>query len=244
MIDTSTAPGPSLPPAGLNPGEPEDRGARARVVNPAPDHFIPLGTVQLSFERSRANGLVRLLGHKPSKFVLTEIPAFGGRHLNFESGEPCVVRSVIDERVVGFIARVLRIQFSPDALLFLSYPSVVQELTLRRHERFPVDCEAELSVAGGPGRLVRLQDLSLGGCGLFVPGEELALQAGTPMQIRAQLPGSSEPLVVAGRLRHWRVASDGSGSNLGIEAADEASARTLGLTLERCLRGGAQASSG
>jgi hypothetical protein len=83
-------------------------------------------------------GVSKLLGAKPPRYLILEIPTYQGQLLFSTVNEECVVRFLKDGTLVGFWSRVVKIVSEPFPLMIVEYPTEVEELTVREHER--VDC--------------------------------------------------------------------------------------------------------
>ncbi len=125
----------------------------------------------------------RLIGLKPGKFLIFDMPLFDGTSAFTVSGEPCVVRFVDEGRVVGFTSRVIQIHYDPAPLLFLEFPPDVEKINLRAKPRLRTSIP---STVRGPG----LGELA-------APGVLMDLSEGGARILTSARPGSQEPLTVS-----------------------------------------------
>lgn len=175
------------------------------------------------YKGSEITAFSTLLGCKHGRFLLVDQPMHEGNGLGTQSGVSCVARLLADGRVLGFVAQVLRSQFSPDPVVFLSYPSAVQEVALRRHERVQVNLPSVVRIgAATERRPVVVVDLSASGCGLLL--EELAtgVEVGTSVEVFLPLPGVAGVKLLKGVIRAVRKQRRATGREatfLGIQIA-------------------------
>jgi c-di-GMP-binding flagellar brake protein YcgR len=107
----------------------------------------------------------RLIGIKPGKYLIFDMPLYDGTAAFTVSGEPCVIRFVDEGQVVGFASRVIQIHYDPTPLLFVEYPQDLEKINLRAKPRLRTSIPSTLRVPGlgetpAPGILM---DLSEGG---------------------------------------------------------------------------------
>jgi c-di-GMP-binding flagellar brake protein YcgR len=158
---------------------------------------------------------VRLLGMKVDRFLLCDLPSHEGTSLG-TTGASCTVRYLLHGRVVGFVAQVLKAQFSPEPLMFLSYPKAVSEVVLRQQERVRVNLEAVGRIFGKAERTNGvIRDLSVGGCGLYLD-DETKLELGTEMTLYIKFPGEESLRKVKATIRGIRRQRKSKGVILGL----------------------------
>jgi hypothetical protein len=118
-----------------------------------PDHILKVGALVFLYTGSGAaerKHPTRLLGFKEGRFLLVDLPSDGTRTVPVAEGDRVVLRYVLDGEVFGLRTTVRRIQFQPDALLFLAFPTEIENVPLRRAPRVPVRLPAVVSWL--PGR--------------------------------------------------------------------------------------------
>jgi hypothetical protein len=108
------------------------------------------------------------VGHAKGRFVVTHLPVMpeAGReslHQMLYPDNGVIARFLLEGTVMGFSATIIRTVQLPFPLLFLTYPSRLESLDLRRHRRVPCCIPAliDLAETQAQGMIV---DLSLTGC--------------------------------------------------------------------------------
>jgi hypothetical protein len=191
---------------------------------------VPL-QLTLPYKHTWVTAQARLLGMKVGSFLMCELPSHEGTSLG-TTGATCQVRYLVHGKVVGFVAQVLKAQFSPEPLLFLSYPTTVKEVVLRKQERVRVNIDA---LARVPGRTERVngivRDLSATGCGFFIPNDP-QLPAGTEITLFLRLPGEETLQRVKSTVRSQRALKKG-GFIFGLSFAFDAEDQAVKAQLER-----------
>lgn len=189
-------------------------------VSPVFSLYVPL-QVTLPFKNIKVTAEVRLLGLKVERFLICELPSHQGTSLG-GTGVNCDVRYMLHGRIVGFTAQVLKTQFSPEPLMFLSFPKTVSEVALRRQERVRVNLEAVARLKGSATRYSGvIRDLSSGGCGFFIP-EDLDIGVGTELTIYVKFPREDVLRKVQATVRGVRRPKQTKGVVLGLSFAFDA----------------------
>lgn len=108
------------------------------------------------------------VGHAKGRFVVTHMPVVpeNGRdalHQMLYPDNGVIARFLLEGTVMGFSASIIRTVQIPFPLLFVSYPSRLETLDLRRHRRVPccIPAATRLGEVPAQGMIV---DLSLTGC--------------------------------------------------------------------------------
>lgn len=158
----------------------------------------------LPFQNKQTLCTTRLLGWSEGDFLLTELPYHEGRAIEFRPGILCVVRFVKSGRVFGFRTETIKGQFSPMPLLFLGFPTEIEELSLRRSPRVPVTLKATLWPGDHPDALIMgvIKDISLSGCGIEVTAPSPRLVPEASVTLDVNLPGIGLPTKLAGVVRN------------------------------------------
>lgn len=153
-----------------------------------------------------------LLGWKEGAFVISELPYQNGRPLEGASGTPCVVRYLHAGKLVGYRSEIRDVQVSPEPLLFLRYPSKIEEILLRKHPRVHINQPVTIMKDRGQGRsgsffqdtpvIGVLKDLSVAGCraALVTPVPEFLPD--TPVKLEFDLPGLGHIMNLTGTLKN------------------------------------------
>lgn len=162
---------------------------------PVSTEYFRIGTpIQLTVSQK---GQVRsaysiLLGYRATRFLLTELPALDGRALAITPGTPLRVRYLLEGRLLGFSTESLKVQFTPERLMFITYPQRVDQLALRKHERVRVSLPTYVRAGDDPRQIpAETRDLSISGCGVIFGPEGKTLQRGTPLTVYFRTPGDA-----------------------------------------------------
>lgn len=103
-------------------------------------------------------------GCKPDSFLMVQMPAIPGVRDKVVSGNSMVVRYISRGKVFGFLAHPLNHVLRPCPIIFLTYPTSIEVVNLRKTERVETFIEAKAVYLDHvlEGIIV---DLSEGGCG-------------------------------------------------------------------------------
>jgi hypothetical protein len=172
------------------------------VVETPPLQWLRVGvTLQLTLFTSReeVHCSTTLLGWKQDKFVIAELPIHGGCRVDFHSGTPCLVRYFLCGRIVGYRSEVYHSQCSPEPLLFLGFPTRIEEILVRKHPRVrlsqPVavtlwDSLAPRDHHPRPEAVIGvLHDLSVNGCQVVLTEMVTGLRRDAIVHLEFDLPG-------------------------------------------------------
>jgi hypothetical protein len=172
------------------------------MLTESPTSFLTVGLpLQLTFPRESLDlhCQAALYGWKARDLLISELPFPRGKALEPDAEEPCIVRYYYDGRMVGYRSHVQAHLLVPEPLLFLSFPSAIEEILLRKHPRVHLDQPlyiypvAEISSAVQLVREVPLRglikDLSVAGCRVEMPGEVEELVEGLLCRLEFELPG-------------------------------------------------------
>lgn len=197
------------PPAG-NPETPPPvpSGAAVNVQRAGSEHRVKaevLGSVA---------GAYIVLRNRPGDHAGPDL-----RSLALRAGDTLIVRLLHEGTVFGFRIAISRVVHEPELLLFASYPSQVERVSVRKQPR--------LSCAGLPCRFrvgewvaaAVVVDISAAGCGLESRTRtDAPLEGGGPAEIAFRTPDCADILSVTGRIR--RIGQTGANTAVGI-AFDE-----------------------
>jgi c-di-GMP-binding flagellar brake protein YcgR len=121
----------------------------------------------------------RLIGIKPDRYLIFDMPLYDGTAAFTVSGEPCVVRFVDEGEVIGFSSRVIQIHYEPTPLLFVEFPRDLEKINLRAQPRLRTSIPSTVrgpSLGEGPSPGVLL-DLSEGGAKILTSARPPAQEA-------------------------------------------------------------------
>jgi|GEM_PF-1232478 hypothetical protein len=125
-------------------------GATAGVDDAPPpvEDVLRVGTLVFLFtgqgpaERKYAT---HLLGWRAGRFLLVDLPHVDGRPVQLPEGAAAILRYVVDGEAYGLRTRVQRVQFRPAPLVFLEFPTEIENVPLRAEPRVPVRVPAVVS---------------------------------------------------------------------------------------------------
>lgn len=159
-----------------------------------------------------------LVGWQEGRFLLVTHPREGGSTAALPANEPVVLRYVLDGEVFGLRAQVMRVQFQPVPLVFLTFPTEIENVPLRSQPRVSVRLPAVVSwlPANRPPSGVHfgfLIDVTPDGALLDVALPEAAMLKGRSLHVTFAL-GMDDEIRVNASVRN--VAQDGHGYRLGL----------------------------
>lgn len=167
-----------------------------------------------------------LLGWKERAWLICEWPFHFGQAVPCEAGTRCLVRYLVDGRLIGYESEVRTTQTSPVPLLYLAFPQTVEEIHLRKHVRVPnneplilirvdgsgavcVDSKADSTMGG------LVQDLSVAGCRVVFQQPRSTLLPGATVLLEFELIGIGHVSNLTGVIKN--VAEHESTQSIGVE---------------------------
>jgi hypothetical protein len=120
----------------------------ASLSRGVPEHILKVGALVFLFTGTGAAERkypTRLIGYKEGRFLLVDMPIENGRPVPLAEGDKVVLRYVLDGEVFGLRTSVWRIQFQPEPLAFLTFPTEIENVPLRAEPRVPVRLPAVIS---------------------------------------------------------------------------------------------------
>jgi hypothetical protein len=185
------------------------------VIEAPPVRLLSVGVIfQLTLFQSRekVECSAALLGWKEEKFVITELPIHGWRAVDFRSGTPCLVRYFLSGRIVGYRSEIYHSQRTPEPLLFLGFPTRIEEILVRKHPRVRLTQPVALTLWESPDAcsldakqapvLGVLQDLSIAGCQVAFTEAVPGLKPGATARLEFDLPGIGHILDLTGIVKN------------------------------------------
>jgi len=159
-----------------------------------------------------------LLGWQEGRFLLLSLPVEGGRTVPFPAGRDVILRYVLEGEVFGLRSRVLKVQFEPVPLLFLSFPSEIENVPLRSRPRVSVRLPTVASWLPGKGEpkgvcFGFLRDVTPDGGLLQLELPKDAQPKGRSVHVTFLL-GQDEEVATTAQVRN--VSADGEAFQLGI----------------------------
>ena len=182
---------------------------------------IELG-IEVSIDSPRVSGRFRseLVGMLPGRYLILSEPVkpvVGPYRAEYRDGDSVVVRYLFRGSVFGFRSFVLSALTHPDRLLFVGYPTQVEEHNIRAEQR--LECLIPVLIAFPDGTQVKatMADVSSVGCQVRVLGPEVAgkqPERGDAVKIRCRLPGVEEDQIILGEIK--RLIDDGDRLGIGV----------------------------
>jgi hypothetical protein len=129
------------------------------------DHHpgLSLGTLlQVKFE-GLGSSRSRLIGMEPGNFLIILTPPIANLASKLYQKNHGILRYLFSGRVYAFRSTLLSIIKEPYRLSILTYPTTIENVNLRKHERISSLIAAEMSVKGQVHEGI-ISDISNGGC--------------------------------------------------------------------------------
>lgn len=173
------------------------------VSVPPAASFLSVGLpLKISFALDRQKVMYgsTLLGWKDHAWLVCEWPLQLGHDQQITGGTPCTVSYLHEGKLVGYRSEIRDLLASPVPLLFLAYPSTVEEINLRKHLRVPAN-EPILVMQADRDRVPDsvlpvddyfsglLKDLSESGCSVVLVRRPAWLRPGATVRLEFELPG-------------------------------------------------------
>ena len=167
-----------------------------------------------------------LLGWKAQAWLICEWPFHFGQAVPCEIGTHCLIRSMVDGKLVAYSSEVCMTQMSPLPLLYLAFPRRTEEIHLRKDVR-AVSNEPLLLIQGtlGEARLALpngsapigclLRDLSLSGCRIILQRPRADVVLGATVYLEFELIGIGHVAHLAGAIKN--IAERDGTLALGVE---------------------------
>lgn len=197
----------------------------AHMRDMPPSQFLSVGlALQLIFPRDgkELHCGSTLLGWKEGVFLIGELPFPTGQPLDVGPDTPCIVRYLYAGKVVGYRSQTRAGQLSPEPLLFLSFPSRLEQILLRKHPRIEMSERVSLTPCDARGHSMRHEpaigtflDLSVAGCRVWISDSETAFTPGITVSLDFELPGIGHIANLTGTIRS--VSEQSGNLILGIE---------------------------
>jgi hypothetical protein len=135
------------------------RGKSEPIVHPG----LSLGTLlQIQFE-GLGSSRSRLVGMEPGNFLIILTPPIANLGSKLYQKNHGIVRYLFSGRVYAFRSTLLSLIKEPYRLSILTYPTSIENVNLRKHERISSLIAAEMSANGQLHEGI-ISDISDGGC--------------------------------------------------------------------------------
>lgn len=154
------------------------------------------GEVTLEFEGLKKYFKTQLVGMEPGKYIIVKAPNAIGVHTLAISGAYLVMRFIGGGYVYGFTCKVISKTTVPAPLLFLTYPSAVKKVPLRKTPRFEclIPSKVYFEDRTFDGLLVNISE---GGCKFAARitdeyNTDMPISLDDRLKIAFQMPGEDE----------------------------------------------------
>jgi len=118
--------------------------------------------LQIQFEGSRSLKS-RLIGLDYGNFIITLTPPLAGIGSKLYEKNHGIIRYLFSGQIYAFRCTLLSLINRPYRLSIFSYPEVVENMNLRKHERIPCMIAAEVNLRGRMSEGI-VSNISMGGC--------------------------------------------------------------------------------
>lgn len=166
-----------------------------------------------------------LVGKEEGKYLIIKSPAIANGQDFFMKNKDLTIRYIYQGSVYGFRSSVIHSLWDNFNVLFIKFPSSIENYNLRSAKRLPCYLPARLEVVTkAKHRKLNFQgtisDLSKGGCRIRINRKELAgisepLQFKSEILIYLNLPAINDELTLSGEVRN--TSQDQEGLALGIK---------------------------
>ncbi len=153
-----------------------------------------------------------LLGWKDGAWLICEWPFQLGQAVECPPGSPCTVRYMYAGKLIGFRSELRMRVAQPLPLWFLTFPTTVEQVMVRKHVRVPSHEPLVLlrtegnQLAGrdvlGPVAGGILLDLSVSGCCAALTANHADVIPGTSVRLEFDLPGIGHVSNLAGVVKN------------------------------------------
>lgn len=124
---------------------------------------LSLGTLlQVQFE-GLGSSRSRLIGIEPGNFLIIQTPPIANIASKLYQKNHGIIRYLFSGRVYAFRTTLLSLFREPYRLAIIAYPTSIEHINLRKHERIASLIAAEVSITGQCHEGI-ISDISIGGC--------------------------------------------------------------------------------
>lgn len=115
----------------------------------------------------------RIIGWERNLFLITGIVHSSGKIGRLKVNDPCKIRFLKEGIAYGFETTILYITLYPYPLMFFKYPQAIEKFKVRKFNRIKSNIAAQLMDPNGTFIAdATIRDISEGGCGLTISGEQ------------------------------------------------------------------------
>jgi len=151
------------------------------------------------------------------EYLIARLPPVPGILSAISAGSQVVVRFMYSGGVFRFHSNVINYVKSPEFMVFLSFPTAIETIELRKAQRLEslLPCAADIAGIEYWGVVL---DLSMGGCRLSMEPDEgdlPTIQLGREITLYLHIPGVAEHQVIQGKVKNIR--QDPRIAEIGVE---------------------------
>jgi len=157
-----------------------------------------------------------LIGMKPGKFLIIEVPISITAQTDFQEGNILIVRYIHEGNVFGFNSQLLNTMSSneivnvsmPSRLFFIKYPKKIANCSIRQTKR--VYCSLPSTIVTKTGQKYKgsISDISSKGCLIMAKGNIQVLTPDTDISIYLLFPGINDKFIIAGTIKNVNKIDD------------------------------------
>jgi len=103
----------------------------------------------------------QIVGWSIPNFIIVHTPYLNGFPLETDKESECFIRLLSEGETIGFENRVIRVQLNPIPLIFLSYPSILDNVSARKEKRFKTLLPAVIQTKDKDGNIATSNGLIL-----------------------------------------------------------------------------------
>jgi c-di-GMP-binding flagellar brake protein YcgR len=175
-----------------------------------------------------------LIGMVPYEYLIIRVPAIPGILSRLNEGEMIVVRYVYAGHVHGFSSTILNSIQKPGLIVFVTYPSEVEAMNLRKAQRMDCFFPASVKTDMGDYKAV-IVDISVGGCRTrldYEVVESSSIDIDQTIAISFHLTGMAEEQVINGKVKNLKKDSQFFEMGVQFDQENEAVLNNVKLYIE------------
>ena len=158
-----------------------------------------------------------IIGWKSPDILLIGMPILNGVYVNLQTNCICIIRYIYRGVAYGFESKVIKnINIFPLPILYISYPEVIEEISLRKHKRIDTQIPAQITkiLSGNNYNITNdcningdILDISIGGCLMTVTSNQ-NFDIDNQVFITFKFPHNKETLIQHCYIRRIQKVSD------------------------------------
>jgi c-di-GMP-binding flagellar brake protein YcgR len=198
---------------------------------------IGIGTrlqFQLGIKGQECKAAGVLVGMVHYEYLMIRVPAIPGILSRLNEGDPIIVRYVYAGNAHGFSSTILNSIQKPSLIVFLTYPSAVEAVNLRKAQRMECLLPASVKTDRGDYKAV-IVDISLGGCRISLDYDavkSLSIDIDQTIGISFHLTGMAEEQVINGKIKNLKKDNQFCEMGVQFDQENEAVSNNVKLYIE------------